>query len=481
MNPDISDTQEVPPAANAVSLFGQSGGMNDFPVLKAFQEYIDAEQAKARKRMFGLSIFFIVLLVVVVVTFTIVVMFVINRNQNLSDRLLDIALREKNPAQPVVNVQQPIPTSIVQPVLQHTTGSPELVRLQDALQRQKDELQREKEARQADLAKRDKEKIETLTAALAKAQQPVAPAPVVVTTSPTPVVQPTAESAELIRLRDELRREKEARKAEKDKQEKERQEAEKQAFLRRRYPDYYEKEDARKAAAAAEAARRATPPLPTPEPELTPATNSAELNRQREELRREEEKLRREREEEAKRKAEQAKREEEARRKAEQAKREEEAKRKAEQARREEEARRKAEQAKREEEARRRAELAKREAEKKRAEAEAAKRTAAPLPTPTLKPITYFDETKPSEDPELKELLKRPPAARATPQIAPKPAPQPAAKPAPKPPARPAATQQPVQKTTAQPTHKTETLAIGGAADGSSIPWLIEIPVQQHQ
>ena len=173
MNPNISDQDEATPTANAVSLFGQGGGVNDFPVLKAFQEYIDAEQAKARKRMFGLSIFFIVLLVVVVVTFTIIMTSVISRNQALSDRLLDIALREKPAAQPVVTVQPPVPSPVVQPVLQPSVESAELARLRE-------ELQREKEARQAEQAKRDKEKIESLTAALAKAQQqPVAPTPVV--------------------------------------------------------------------------------------------------------------------------------------------------------------------------------------------------------------------------------------------------------------------------------------------------------------
>ena len=55
--------------------------MNDFPVLKAFQEYIEAEQARARKRTLGLSIFFIVLLVVVVVTFAVIMAAVINRDQ----------------------------------------------------------------------------------------------------------------------------------------------------------------------------------------------------------------------------------------------------------------------------------------------------------------------------------------------------------------------------------------------------------------
>ena len=434
MNPDISDS-EAQPTANAVSLFGSSGGVNDFPVLKAFQEYIDAEQAKARKRMFGLSIFFIVLLVVVVVTFTIIMTSVIGRNQALSDRLLDIALREKNPAQPVVNVQQPVPSPVVQPVLPTPHENPELVRLRE-------ELQREKDARQADQTKRDKEKIESLTAALAKAQQqPVAPTPVVVTTSPQPVLQqPSAESAEVVRLREELRREKEERKAEQEKRAHEKKEAEKEAFLRRQYPDYYAKEDARK---AAETARRATPPLPAPAPAPAPAVasvpplapqpavqpqpvavpNSEELNRQREALDREEESIRRKQDEE-KRKAKQG----------------------------------------------------------IPSPSQAAPKAAPPKP---VKAITYFDESQPGEDPELKELLSRPPAARTppkatakpAPQPAAKPAPQPTAKPAPKPTVRPAVTQQPTQKTE-QPTHKTETLAIGGAAGGGSIPWLIELPVQ---
>ena len=385
MNPNISDQEEATPTANAVSLFGQGGGVNDFPVLKAFQEYIDAEQAKARKRMFGLSIFFIVLLVVVVVTFTIVMTSVIGRNQALSDRLLDIALREKPAAQPVVNVQPSMPSPVVQPSVE----SAELVRLRE-------ELQREKEARQAEQTRRDKEKIESLTAALAKAQQqPPAPAPVVVTT-PAPVVQAAAESVELIRLREELRREKEERKAEQQKAKEEKRKAEIEAHRRRLYPEYYAQEDARKN----------VPPLPVaPAPQLAPAPKLVSAPKQ------------------------------------------------------------------------------------------------APAPKlQTMQPVSYFDSSVPDEDPELKELLKK-----ATPsQPAPKPLAKPAAKPAPKPvatkpapvkaatavqsPSQPApkpsakpvaAKPAPVPATPAQkpqPPVQTETLSIGGSADGGTIPWLIELP-----
>ena len=273
MNPEITEPEEATPTTNAVSVFGQGGSPNDFPVLKAFQEYIDAEQAKARKRMLGLSVFFILLLVVITITFTVVMMSVINRNQSLSDRLLDIALREKAPAQPVVTVQSPAPAPVVQPVVQPVVHQPS----------------------QEDALKPVVEEIGKLTAALVKAQQqpvPVAqPAPVVVTTSPQPVVQPAAESAELMRLREELRREREERKAEKEAKEKEeKRQAEIEAHRRRLYPEYYAQQDARKAAAAqalrtvepvpaepvvrpAEPVRRATTPKPAPQPVPAPATN----------------------------------------------------------------------------------------------------------------------------------------------------------------------------------------------------------------
>ena len=104
---------------NTLSIIPSDGATNEFPVLKAFQEYIDAEQAKARKRMLGLSLFFIVLLIVVVVTFVLVLTTVINRNQALSDRLLDYALkeREKPTAVQPVQVQPVAPQPSVQDIL----------------------------------------------------------------------------------------------------------------------------------------------------------------------------------------------------------------------------------------------------------------------------------------------------------------------------------------------------------------------------
>ena len=234
MSKTIESDDAIPRSDGTVLSFIGQNAENDFPVLKAFQQYIDAEQAKARKRMLGLSIFFIMLLVAVVVTFTIVMMSVINRNQTLSDRLLEIALRER-PAQaaPVV-VQQPAPQPIVQPAPVHSRES-ELKPFLD--------------------------KMETLVSAIVakQQQQSIAPAPVVVTTgTPMQTLQPSTESVEAARMREELKKQKEELEAErarlKEAQEKLKQ-AEIEKHRRRLYPEYYAQEEARKMA-----------PVPAPAP-----------------------------------------------------------------------------------------------------------------------------------------------------------------------------------------------------------------------
>ena len=57
---------ENPADSNAISIYGQEG-LDDFPVLKAFQQYIDAEQSKSRKRMIMLCVFFGFLMAVMIV------------------------------------------------------------------------------------------------------------------------------------------------------------------------------------------------------------------------------------------------------------------------------------------------------------------------------------------------------------------------------------------------------------------------------
>ncbi len=89
----------IPP--NAVSLYGHNDAMDDFPVLKAFQQYIDAEQAKAQKRMTTMCIFFAIILSIVIGVFVLLLLNVGQRNQALNDQLLNYVMKDRD-RQPVV-------------------------------------------------------------------------------------------------------------------------------------------------------------------------------------------------------------------------------------------------------------------------------------------------------------------------------------------------------------------------------------------
>ena len=183
---------------NPLSIVTSEGNSNDFPVLKAFQEYIDAEQAKARKRMLGLSVFFIVLLFVVVVTFVLILTTVLNRNQSLSDRLLDYALREREKT-PVV---QQMPAT----VLQQTQPSADVVKtLIERLEKEQAEMKAsfEKQRKESERAALEKERVR---------------------------------EEEFNRIRSELAKEREKAKKATDRKE------EIEKHRRRLYPDYYRME-----------------------------------------------------------------------------------------------------------------------------------------------------------------------------------------------------------------------------------------------
>ena len=233
-----NDSVKADAATNAVSIFGQAGASDEFPVLKAFQQYIDAEQAKARKRMLGLSVFFIVLLVLVVGMFTIILTMMLQRNQEQADRLmqrnqeqadrlLELALRERQAP------QAPVAPVVVNQPTQH----------QDALKPVLEQL--------ANLASAIK---------VNNKPQPVAP---------QPVATPTAAQAEMQRKLDaELQKLAEARaKLKADQEQARKEEVERQR--RRLYPEYYAEQD--RAAAAAAVAERALPAYAPTLPAQAPA------------------------------------------------------------------------------------------------------------------------------------------------------------------------------------------------------------------
>lgn len=187
---------------NTLSIVPSEGATNEFPVLKAFQEYIDAEQAKARKRMLGLSVFFIVLLIVVVATFVLVLTTVINRNQALSDRLLDYALKEHEKTPIVQNIPapvvapQPSAQEILKPFIERLER--EQIAMKEAYEKQRKEAETQRKETEEKVAARE-----------------------------------AARDAELRKVRAELEKERERTKKENDRQEAI------ERHRRRLYPDYY--------------------------------------------------------------------------------------------------------------------------------------------------------------------------------------------------------------------------------------------------
>ena len=89
-NEEIPEAKAIPITPNpaAVTLYGNQDAMDDFPVLKAFQQYVDSEQAKAHKRLMSVCFFFTMLIVVIIGVFLFVVMNM--RNNAMTDGSAEI-------------------------------------------------------------------------------------------------------------------------------------------------------------------------------------------------------------------------------------------------------------------------------------------------------------------------------------------------------------------------------------------------------
>jgi len=99
MNENQINTNAVSVDAGAVRVF-ERDRLDDFPVLKAFQQYIDAEQNKARKRMIVLCVFFGFLVTVMATAFMLIVTDfngknkeLASRNQELNDKLVEYVMK----------------------------------------------------------------------------------------------------------------------------------------------------------------------------------------------------------------------------------------------------------------------------------------------------------------------------------------------------------------------------------------------------
>lgn len=188
----------------AVSVYGAGDALDDFPVLKAFQQYIDAEQAKARKRLLAMGIFFGALMFIVIAIFVILLMNVTNRNQQLNDRLIEFAMKDRSTGSAVV----------VQPPQDSTAILALTTKLED-LQNKLAEAQSK-----ADKALAEAEEKVRQANASAEAAKPK---------------EPTPEEREIQRLKAQLAAEKEKSAAEKER----RREEELEAYRRKHYPELY--------------------------------------------------------------------------------------------------------------------------------------------------------------------------------------------------------------------------------------------------
>lgn len=195
---------EIPP--HAVSVYGNGEAMDDFPVLKAFQQYIDAEQAKARKRMMTLGIFFSVIMFVVIGVFVALLMNVSARNQALNDRLVEYAMKDRERSTPVV----------VQPSQDNSAILALTAKLEEMQRKLADESRRAADA----------EKARSDAAAQAAAQ---------VAKPQTKSQEPSQNEVELARLRTQLQAEKNKTAELQAKQ----KEMELEEYRRKHYPELY--------------------------------------------------------------------------------------------------------------------------------------------------------------------------------------------------------------------------------------------------
>ena len=234
-----------PTANNAVSIYGQEG-LDDFPVLKAFQQYIDAEQSKSRKRMIMLCVFFGFLMSVMIVVFLFMLRDASARNQSLNDKLVEYVMKERE-RQPVVGQ----PTAPVQ----NAANDAAIKAMTDtlaALQKQMADQQTKMIEQQAKLeesrAKMAEEQLKAVAAAAAKVQETATAQKAAGPSKEQLALQKQIDedTAKLVKARALLKAEKDKIAAEKEKLR--REEVERQR--RRLYPEYYEKKDAEGKAAA---------------------------------------------------------------------------------------------------------------------------------------------------------------------------------------------------------------------------------------
>ena len=207
--PEIPDIDpQVPP--NAVRVY-ETDATDDFPVLKAFQQYINAEQAKSRKRVIVLCVFFVCLMAIVIGVFVALLINLSARNQALNDRLIEYAMRKESA--PTTAAAAPV---VVQPP-QDSAAILALTAKLDALQKKLAEDQ----AKAEQAAKEAAERAEKAAIEAAKPKGP------------------TKEELEIKRLKALLLAEKEKSNAAAAAERERRRQEEIEEYRRKHYPELY--------------------------------------------------------------------------------------------------------------------------------------------------------------------------------------------------------------------------------------------------
>lgn len=108
-------------SADNIFALSVSKGDESFPVLKAFQDFLDAERERARRRQMVLALSFMAALVVVVVLFCGIgaVLFsgMVTRSDSKQDKLLEMLLSQRAPVQQPVVVAAPVEKVESDPVM----------------------------------------------------------------------------------------------------------------------------------------------------------------------------------------------------------------------------------------------------------------------------------------------------------------------------------------------------------------------------
>lgn len=230
------DPQPEQVSPTAVSIYGQGNGLDDFPVLKAFQQYVDAEQAKARKRLVTLCVFFGLLMIGVIGVFVLLLVNVSRQNQSLNDRMIDYVMRDRERER--TSAPQPAPV-VVQPS-QDSAAILALTSKFDELQKKMTQDQAKAEALTKELAEKErqaaeKEKLAAVREAIAAER---AAAEAAKPKGPSPAELEVIRLKALLEAEREKKSEREQRKIERERK----HQADIEAYRRQHYPELYKDE-----------------------------------------------------------------------------------------------------------------------------------------------------------------------------------------------------------------------------------------------